>query len=136
MTLLPDLNTCTVSVIGLGYVGLPLAVEFAKFKPCWRTGSPLQRRVIGFDVNKLRLEELRQGIDRTKETSLEELKEVPLLEFTDDSAQLALADVFLVTVLHRSIPLNAPILRRWRRHVLRSARHLRLVTIRVSLLLL
>ena len=97
-TTLPALNNCTVAVIGLGYVGLPLAVEFAKSQSCRRTGSALHRRVIGFDINGLRLEELRQGIDRTNETSAEELQAAQLLEFTSDPAQLAAADVFVVTV--------------------------------------
>jgi len=95
---LPPLNNCTVAVIGLGYVGLPLAVEFAKTQVCRRTGAALQRRVIGFDINSQRLEELRQGIDRTKETSAEELQAAQLLEFTSDQDQLADADVFVVTV--------------------------------------
>ena len=97
-TTLPQLNTCSVAVIGLGYVGLPLAVEFAKPQACRRTGAALQRRVIGFDINSKRLEELRQGIDRTNETSAEELQAAQLLEFTSDPAQLAEADVFVVTV--------------------------------------
>ena len=58
-TPLPPLNNCTVAVIGLGYVGLPLAVEFAKPQACCRTGAALQRRVIGFDINCQRLDELR-----------------------------------------------------------------------------
>ena len=95
---LPPLDNCTVAVIGLGYVGLPLAVEFAKPRHCCRTSVALQRRVIGFDVNISRLEELRRGIDRTNETSPEELKASRLLEFTSDPAQLAQADVFVVTV--------------------------------------
>ena len=95
---LPPLNTCTVAVIGLGYVGLPLAVEFAKPQACRRTSAALHRRVIGFDINSQRLEELRQGIDRTNETSAEELQAAHLLEFTSDPAQLAVADVFVVTV--------------------------------------
>jgi UDP-N-acetyl-D-galactosamine dehydrogenase len=94
----PALNSCTVAVIGLGYVGLPLAVEFAKLQPCRRTGAPLQRRVIGFDINSQRLAELRQGIDRTNETSAEELQAAHKLEFTSDLALLAAADVFVVTV--------------------------------------
>jgi UDP-N-acetyl-D-galactosamine dehydrogenase len=98
MTLLPDSSSCTVAVIGLGYVGLPLAVEFAKRQPCRRTGAPLQRRVIGFDINQHRLDELRAGHDRTKEISREELQAAPLLEFTADLAALATADVFVVTV--------------------------------------
>ena len=44
MSLFPDHPVCTVAVIGLGYVGLPLAVEFAKSQPCRLTGSPLRRR--------------------------------------------------------------------------------------------
>ena len=97
-TSLPPLNNCCVAVIGLGYVGLPLAVEFAKPQGCRRTGAPLHRRVIGFDINDLRLEQLRQGIDRTNEISGEELQAAQLLEFTNDSALLAEADVFVVTV--------------------------------------
>ena len=97
-TTLPPLNNCTVAVIGLGYVGLPLAVEFAKPQACCRTGVELQRRVIGFEINNQRLEELRQGIDRTNETSSEELQAAQLLEFSSDPAQLAEADVFVVTV--------------------------------------
>jgi UDP-N-acetyl-D-galactosamine dehydrogenase len=94
----PVLPTCTVAVIGLGYVGLPLAVEFAKEQACVRTGAALRRRVIGFDVNSQRLEELRQGIDRTNETSAEELQAAKRLEFTGDPAALAAADVFVITV--------------------------------------
>jgi len=94
----PPLETCTVAVIGLGYVGLPLAVELAKPQACLRTGEALRRRVIGFDINTQRLEELQQGIDRTKETSVAELKAAELLEFTSEPEQLAQADVFVVTV--------------------------------------
>jgi UDP-N-acetyl-D-galactosamine dehydrogenase len=95
---LPELSTCTVAVIGLGYVGLPLAVEFAKLQLCRRRGTPLRRTVIGFDINQQRLNELRAGHDRTNETKAEELRAAELLEFTDDPARLALADVFVVTV--------------------------------------
>jgi UDP-N-acetyl-D-galactosamine dehydrogenase len=87
-----------VAVIGLGYVGLPLAVEFAKPKACVRTGGPLRRRVIGFDINQQRLSELRAGVDRTQETNSEELKDAILLELGSDPAGLAQADVFVVTV--------------------------------------
>ena len=98
MSVLPDRHGCTVAVIGLGYVGLPLAVAFAMPGVCVRSGVPLKRRVIGFDINHLRLEELRQGIDCTKETSVEELQAAQNLEFTSDREQLANADVFVVTV--------------------------------------
>ncbi|MDP5119947.1 MAG: nucleotide sugar dehydrogenase, partial [Prochlorococcaceae cyanobacterium MAG_34] len=92
------MNDCTVAVIGLGYVGLPLAVELAKPQACLRTGDPLQRRVIGFDINSQRLEELRRGLDRTNETSAEDLQAALLLEFTSDPGHLAEVDVFVVTV--------------------------------------
>ena len=65
---------------------------------CVRSGVPLKRRVIGFDINHLRLEELQQGIDCNKETSVEELQAAQNLEFTSDREQLANADVFVVTV--------------------------------------
>ena len=95
---LPPLATCTVAVIGLGYVGLPLAVEFATLQDDERTGWPLRRRVIGFDINQQRLQELRAGEDRTLETSKEALQAAELLEFTADVEALAEADVFVVTV--------------------------------------
>ena len=79
-------------------MGLPLAVEFAKPQACCRTGAELRRRVIGFEINIQRLEELRQGIDRTNETSSEELQVAQLLEFTSDPDHLSEADVFVVTV--------------------------------------
>ena len=78
----PDLNTCTVAVIGLGYVGLPLAVELAKPQACLRTSSPLRRKVIGFDINQQRLSELAAGVDRTNEISAAELQAAELLAFT------------------------------------------------------
>ena len=95
---LPPLATCTVAVIGLGYVGLPLALELAKLQACRRSGSSLQRRVIGFDINNQRLDELRHGVDRTREATSEELQKVTLLEYSSDQALLAEADVFVVTV--------------------------------------
>ncbi|TNE94712.1 MAG: Vi polysaccharide biosynthesis UDP-N-acetylglucosamine C-6 dehydrogenase TviB [Rhodobacteraceae bacterium] len=76
-----------LAVIGLGYVGLPLAVEFGK-----------HRRVIGFDVKTDRIAELRGGRDHTREVSSEELAEACHLEFTDDPARLAEAKIFIVTV--------------------------------------
>ena len=55
---LPDLDSCKVAIIGLGYVGLPLAVEIAKTKECYTTKNNINRFVIGFDINKNRLAEL------------------------------------------------------------------------------
>ena len=63
-----------IAVIGLGYVGLPLAVEFAK------NGKD----VIGFDINKNRIQELKIGKDHTLEVSSDELKEASSLRYTDN----------------------------------------------------
>jgi len=76
-----------IAVIGLGYVGLPLAVEFGK-----------KRRVIGFDINAGRVAELKQGHDRTLEVEPDELKEASGLTYSDNPADLAGAKVFIVTV--------------------------------------
>lgn len=95
---LPPLTTCTVAIIGLGYVGLPLAVEFAKAQQCVRTGVVLNRQVIGFDINSQRLAELREGHDRTRETNQQELQAASALELISDPAQLTKADVFIMSV--------------------------------------
>ena len=96
--MLPLLNYNTVAVIGLGYVGLPLAVELAKVKICCRTGDELSRRVLGFDVNVTRLDELRNCSDRTNEISSTELRALKDLEYTNDTKKLDHADVFIITV--------------------------------------
>ena len=77
----------TIAVIGLGYVGLPLAVEFGKQHP-----------VIGFDINAVRIAELQSGWDETREVSPEELGEARHLTLTADPANLAAATIFIVTV--------------------------------------
>ena len=82
-----DLTYKTIAIIGLGYVGLPLAVEFGKKRP-----------VIGFDINQQRIEELISGIDYTHECTTEELEEANQLSFTSDSDHLERAQIFIVTV--------------------------------------
>ena len=69
MISLPDNNKCRVAVIGLGYVGLPLAIQISGSKSSYLDHSILDRKVIGFDISLNRLEELRAGFDRTKESS-------------------------------------------------------------------
>ena len=95
---LPELTNCSIAVIGLGYVGLPLAVEFARCKLCKRSNSTLTRSIIGFDINQKRLQELKNGYDRTKEIHPDELKIVDGLVFTDDINALTKVDVFIITV--------------------------------------
>ena len=76
----------TIAVVGLGYVGLPLACAFAQHHRC-----------IGFDISKERIEELGAGYDRTGEVKPQDLK-APLLEFTTDPAVLQSADFIVVAV--------------------------------------
>jgi len=76
-----------LAVIGLGYVGLPLALEFSK-----------RRKVIAFDINKKRVRELRSGIDKNKENTKEELKKSNLIKLTDNKNNLKKANFFIITV--------------------------------------
>jgi UDP-N-acetyl-D-galactosamine dehydrogenase len=76
-----------IAVIGLGYVGLPVAVAFA------RSGAA----VVGFDVDRRRIEQLHSGIDRTHEVEKADLSH-PTLVYTSDPAALAAADFYIVTV--------------------------------------
>lgn len=76
-----------LGIIGLGYVGLPLAVEFGKIMD-----------VVGFDINKTRIEELERGDDRTLEVDKQELKEASRLSFTSELADLEAVDTYIVTV--------------------------------------
>ncbi len=76
-----------IGIIGLGYVGLPLAVEFGKIA-----------EVIGFDINEQRIAELTNGIDRTLEVDVEGLKSAKMLTFTSNAQQLQSVNYFIVTV--------------------------------------
>ena len=76
-----------IAIIGLGYVGLPLAVEFGK-----------KRKVVGFDINSERIDELRKGIDSTLEITSEELEASKNLVFTGDIGDLEDCEIFIVTV--------------------------------------
>jgi len=76
-----------IAIIGLGYVGLPLAVEFGKII-----------ETIGYDINVNRVAELNAGTDSTLETSAEELASATLLKCTDDESLLAEANIYIVTV--------------------------------------
>lgn len=84
---LPGVDQAKLVVIGLGYVGLPLAVEFGK-----------QHQTIGFDISHERIAELAAGNDATLEVSDEELCEASRLTFTADPDALGDGDVFIVTV--------------------------------------
>ena len=76
-----------LAIIGLGYVGLPLTLEFAK-----------KRSVIGFDIDEKRIKELKSGIDKNLEHNKEELKSSKKLNFTKNQEDLKFANCFIITV--------------------------------------
>ena len=76
-----------IAVVGLGYVGLPLAVEFGK-----------KYSVLGFDVNSKRIEELKNGKDVTLEVNNKELKNIKLLRFSSNIDELLSCNIYIVTV--------------------------------------
>jgi UDP-N-acetyl-D-galactosamine dehydrogenase len=84
---LKSLKESQIAVIGLGYVGLPLAVEFGR-----------RIATVGFDINRQRIAELRAGHDHTLEVSESELKTADQLTFADDLDQIRPCNVFIVTV--------------------------------------
>jgi UDP-N-acetyl-D-galactosamine dehydrogenase len=88
-----DLQRVRIGVVGLGYVGLPLAVELGKRYP-----------TIGFDVNPARVSELREGKDSSLEVEPDELRAVDGLSYTDHVEGLADCNLFIVTV---PTPINA-----------------------------
>ncbi len=82
-----EIQEIKLAVVGLGYVGLPLAVEFGK-----------KRSVLGFDINARRIAELKDGQDHTLEVDSDELAEAEHLRFSSEATHLAEANVFIVTV--------------------------------------
>lgn len=82
-----DIENQKIAVIGLGYVGLPLAVEFGKV-----------RSVLGFDINEARIAELYSGKDSTLEVRPEDLEAAPYIEYSSDQSKLEECGIFIVTV--------------------------------------
>jgi len=76
-----------IAIIGLGYVGLPLAIEFGKVFP-----------TVGFDTNKSRIDELLSGSDSTREVTLQELKESTNLSYTNNVEDIGNANIYIITV--------------------------------------
>jgi UDP-N-acetyl-D-galactosamine dehydrogenase len=87
MSALTDLSNVKLAIIGLGYVGLPLAVEFGKI-----------RSVLGFDINLKRIAQLKEGRDLTLETQPEELQAATHLSFSANSDDLRACNCFIVAV--------------------------------------
>ena len=81
-----DYKNCKIAIVGLGYVGLPLAVEFSKI-----------RAVMGFDINSERVSELNRGIDNTLEVDQDEFKNLDI-NFTDDIRDIKKCKIFIITV--------------------------------------
>ncbi|MDA0357431.1 MAG: Vi polysaccharide biosynthesis UDP-N-acetylglucosamine C-6 dehydrogenase TviB, partial [Bacteroidetes bacterium] len=82
-----NLENVKIAVIGQGYVGLPLAIEFGK-----------KYETIGFDINSKRIEELKNGEDHTKEASKEQLKSALQLSFHSSLEMIKNCNVYIVTV--------------------------------------
>lgn len=87
MNITNDFQVKTICVVGLGYVGLPLAVEFGK-----------KMSTIGFDIDKYRIRELCEFHDRTNELTPNDLREAVNIVFTDDEEKLDQANTFIITV--------------------------------------
>ncbi|PJJ99104.1 UDP-N-acetyl-D-galactosamine dehydrogenase [Lysobacteraceae bacterium NML91-0213] len=87
MTTPPDPTRARIGVIGLGYVGLPLAAAFGR-----------SHDTVGFDIDAQRVDELRAGIDRTRETETDELAAAVHLRYTADPVDLGDRNVYIVTV--------------------------------------
>ena len=81
------MNNKKIAIVGLGYVGLPLAVEFGK-----------KRKVVGFDIDRYRINELKNGIDSTLETLPHELVEATHLSYTTNVDDIKDCEIFIVTV--------------------------------------
>ena len=82
-----ELNNKRIAIVGLGYVGLPLAVEFGKKYPC-----------LGYDINARRIEELSRNYDRTGESSSEDIMSSKFLKLSTVKESLKSSNVFIVTV--------------------------------------
>lgn len=95
-----DISNQKIALIGLGYVGLPLAVEFGKVRP-----------VLGFDINDARIAELRAYKDSTLEVTPEDLVDAKQLEYSSDRSKLEECGIFIVTVPTPIDTANRPNLR-------------------------
>ena len=82
-----NLNKSKIAIVGLGYVGLPLAIEFAK-----------KRNVLGYDINNSRINQLIKFYDLTKEITTKQLKESKKLKFTSNLKDISKCNIFIITV--------------------------------------
>ena len=82
-----DIKNSSIAIIGQGYVGLPLAIEFGK-----------KHQTIGFDINIDRIEDLKNGIDHTNEATPEQLSSAQELTFSSDINDIKDSTIYIVTV--------------------------------------
>jgi UDP-N-acetyl-D-galactosamine dehydrogenase len=82
-----NLKKIKLAVIGLGYAGLPLALEFAK-----------KRNVVGYDINLQRIKNLKIGFDKNKEFSKKQIKKIKKIQFTNNQNDLADCNFFIISV--------------------------------------
>ena len=94
----PDIYNTNIAIIGIGYVGLPLSIEFAKRKNCIKTKKTIKRSIFAFDINQTRINQLKNGIDNTNEFSSRELIEANNIHFTSNIDDIISADIFIITV--------------------------------------
>ena len=98
---LPTHDQCKILIVGLGYVGLPLAIQFAKHDKCLKNDTVLNQKVAGFDINSERINELIAGKDKTNEVEnslLKDLVSQQKLSFTNSIKGYENFDFFIVTV--------------------------------------
>ena len=94
----PDINNCSIAVLGLGYVGLPVLSAFANQKFSLLDSKKLDRDLIGYDINQERINQLKKGIDLTNEVDMKEINNKKNITFSNDINQLKNANVFIITV--------------------------------------
>ena len=99
---LKNLSDLKLAIIGLGYVGLPLAVEFGK-----------RRAVVGFDINQQRIDQLKTGYDATLETEPEELITAKQLSFSNNPDHLKDCSCFIVGFINSSFYRRSPLIVRF-----------------------
>ena len=85
-----------IAIIGLGYVGLPLAIEFGKI-----------RSVIGYDINERRINDLKNGFDATNEIGASDFKKSKNLSFTSNLRDLSNCSIFIVSLIQNQITQKA-----------------------------
>ena len=95
-TSFPDLSNYSISIIGLGYVGLPLAVQFAKIKKCLTTNKLLNRSILGFDLDNKRIKDLENNFDKTFEITEKELSELDCIIYSSNEECLKERDICII----------------------------------------